>query len=90
MAANAGEHSFNKRNRVYRVALVCVSNAWERMKTMPFTSKAQARFMFTKHPGIAKEFEAKTRSIKTLPERVGKKKKRNFGSFASGKPFGKG
>jgi phosphopantetheinyl transferase (holo-ACP synthase) len=57
---------------------------------MPFTSKAQARFMFARHPGIAKEFAAKTSSIKALPEHVGKKKKRNFDSFASGKPFGKG
>lgn len=56
---------------------------------MPFTSKSQARFMFAKHPDIAKEFAAKTRSIKALPERVGKKKRR-FGSFSSGKPFGKG
>lgn len=35
---------------------------------MPFTSKAQARFMFAKHPKIAKEFASHTKSIKTLPE----------------------
>lgn len=35
---------------------------------MPFKSKAQARFMFAKHPQIAKEFAAKTPSIKALPE----------------------
>lgn len=39
---------------------------------MPFKSKAQARFMFAKHPGIAKEFAEHTTSIKALPE---KKKK---------------
>jgi hypothetical protein len=35
---------------------------------MPFQSKAQARFMFAKHPGIAKEFASHTKSIKGLPE----------------------
>ncbi len=41
---------------------------------MPFTSKAQRRFMYAKHPKLAKEFEAKTPKGKKLPER--KKKKR--------------
>ncbi len=36
---------------------------------MPFQSKAQARFMFAKHPKIAKEFASKTKSIKALPEK---------------------
>jgi hypothetical protein len=35
---------------------------------MPFQSKAQARYMFAKHPKIAKEFAAATPSIKSLPE----------------------
>jgi hypothetical protein len=35
--------------------------------SMPFSSKAQARYMFAKHPKIAKEFAAKTPSIKALP-----------------------
>ena len=35
---------------------------------MPFISKAQARYMFAKHPKIAKEFADKTPSIKALPE----------------------
>ncbi|MHB8484012.1 MAG: hypothetical protein ACYDBV_15045 [Nitrospiria bacterium] len=39
---------------------------------MPFASKAQSRFMFANHPQIAKEFAAKTPSIKKLPEHVGK------------------
>ena len=42
---------------------------------MPFKSKAQARFMHAKHPKIAKEFAAKTPSIKALPEMVKPEKK---------------
>lgn len=37
---------------------------------MPFQSKAQARFMFSQHPGMAKEWAKKTPSIKALPEHV--------------------
>jgi len=37
---------------------------------MPFKSKAQSRFMFAKHPKIAKEFALLTKSIKNLPEKV--------------------
>jgi hypothetical protein len=43
---------------------------------MPFKSKAQAKYMFAKHPEIAKEFADKTPSIKRLPEHVKKKKKK--------------
>lgn len=35
---------------------------------MPFKSKAQAKYMFAKHPKIAKEFASKTPSISALPE----------------------
>lgn len=35
---------------------------------MPFESKAQARYMFLKHPKIAKEFAGKTEDIGDLPE----------------------
>lgn len=35
---------------------------------MPFVSKAQQRFLFAKHPGIAREFAAATPDIKALPE----------------------
>ena len=42
---------------------------------MPFKSKAQARYMFARHPKIAKEFAAKTPSIKALPNKVKGKKK---------------
>ena len=37
---------------------------------MPLKSKAQARFLFANHPKIAKEFAAKTPSIKALPQHV--------------------
>ena len=37
---------------------------------MPFKSKAQARFMFAKHPAIVKEFASKTVSIKSLPNKL--------------------
>lgn len=40
---------------------------------MPFVSKAQARYMFAKHPKIAKEFAGETKSIKSLPERIRKR-----------------
>ena len=43
---------------------------------MPFKSKAQAKYMFAKHPEIAKEFADKTPNIKKLPEHVKKKKKK--------------
>lgn len=42
---------------------------------MPFKSQAQARYMFAKHPQLAKEFAAKTKNIKALPEKVSKIKK---------------
>lgn len=41
---------------------------------MPFKSKAQARYMFSQHPSIAREFAAHTPSIKSLPQHVAKKK----------------
>lgn len=39
----------------------------------PFESQAQARYMFTKHPKLAREFAKKTKDIKALPEKVRKK-----------------
>lgn len=44
--------------------------------TMPFKSKAQARFMFAKKPKLAKEFAEATPSIKKLPQHVKKAKKK--------------
>lgn len=41
---------------------------------MPFKSKKQVGYMFVHHPKIAKEFAKKTKSIKSLPTRVKKKK----------------
>ena len=42
---------------------------------MPFESKAQARYMFAVKPELAKEFASKTKSMKSLPEHVQKKKR---------------
>lgn len=39
---------------------------------MPFKSKAQMRYLFAKHPEIAREFAEKTPDIKDLPEHVRK------------------
>lgn len=36
---------------------------------MPFKSKAQQRFMFAKHPRIAKRWAKHTKSFKALPAR---------------------
>lgn len=41
---------------------------------MPFKSKSQQRYMFSKHPKIAKEFASKTKSFKALPEKAKHKK----------------
>ena len=40
----------------------------------PFVSKSQQRYMFAKHPKIAKEWASKTSDIKSLPEKVAKLK----------------
>lgn len=45
---------------------------------MPFKSKAQARFLYARHPEIAKEFQGKTKSHKGLPERAKKKKRKRL------------
>jgi hypothetical protein len=37
---------------------------------MPFKSKSQAKYLFAKHPDVAKEFADKTPDIKRLPEHV--------------------
>ena len=43
---------------------------------MPFKSQAQRRLMYSQHPELAKEFEAKTPKGKKLPERVPPKRKK--------------
>jgi hypothetical protein len=40
----------------------------------PFRSKAQARYLYSQKPKIAKEFASKTKSIKALPEHKKKSK----------------
>lgn len=40
----------------------------------PFESKAQVGYMFAHHPKLAREFAAKTKDIKALPEKVRKKR----------------
>ena len=35
---------------------------------MPFVSQAQRKFMYAKHPKLAKEFEGKTPKGKKLPQ----------------------
>lgn len=40
---------------------------------MPLRSKRQARFLAAKKPKVFKEFASKTKSIKSLPEKVKKK-----------------
>jgi hypothetical protein len=42
---------------------------------MPFKSKAQRKFMYAKHPEMAKEWENKTPKDKKLPEKVKKNAK---------------
>ncbi|KKL23393.1 hypothetical protein LCGC14_2425850 [marine sediment metagenome] len=37
---------------------------------MAFKSKAQERFMYARHPRLAREFESKTPEGTKLPERV--------------------
>lgn len=41
---------------------------------MPFKSKAQQKYLFAKHPEIAKVFAEHTPNIKKLPNKVAKKK----------------
>lgn len=41
---------------------------------MPLKSKAQQKYLFANKPKIAKEFAAKTKNIKSLPEHVKPKK----------------
>ena len=42
---------------------------------MPFKSKAQQKFMFARHPKIAKRWAKETKNIKSLPKRVKSKKR---------------
>jgi hypothetical protein len=42
---------------------------------MPFKSDAQRRFMYAKHPGIAKRWSSEYPEQGELPERVDRKKR---------------
>ncbi len=43
---------------------------------MPFQSKSQMRYLFAKHPKMAKEFAHATSDMGSLPEHVSNQKKR--------------
>lgn len=51
---------------------------------MPMKSKAQRAFLHANKPGLAKEFESKTKKGAKLPEKVGQRKKPS-GATGSGK-----
>lgn len=51
---------------------------------MPFQSKAQQRFMFAKHPKIAKEF-AKETDFSSLPEKKSDDSTRKYAEMRKGK-----
>lgn len=40
---------------------------------MPFKSEAQRRFMYARHPKLAREFQSKTPKGAKLPERLTRK-----------------
>jgi hypothetical protein len=42
---------------------------------MPFRSKAQARWMFARHPKMARRWAKHTKSIKRLPNRAKRRKR---------------
>jgi hypothetical protein len=44
---------------------------------MPFQSDAQRRFMYSQHPEIAKRWREESGPQKDLPERKGKKRKKD-------------
>lgn len=45
---------------------------------MPFKSKQQQKFMFARHPKIAKEWAEKTPNIKSLPKYANEAKVKGF------------
>lgn len=57
---------------------------------MPFVSNAQRRFMYAKHPELAKEFQAATPKGKKLPEHVAKRQRQNRAHSAFMKGMSKG
>ena len=43
---------------------------------MPFRSKSQQRFMFAKHPKVAKKWAKEYDVSESLPEKISKRKKK--------------
>lgn len=43
---------------------------------MPFKSEAQRKYLWAKHPDVAKEFASKTPKGKKLPKKVKKRRKK--------------
>ena len=50
---------------------------------MPFTSKAQAKWMFANKPEMAKEWASKTPNLRDLAEHV--RKRKNMGTIGARK-----
>lgn len=48
---------------------------------MPFKSKAQMKFMFSKHPEMAKEWADKTPDMAKLPERKKRHRKHHKNAY---------
>ncbi len=55
---------------------------------MPFKSKAQAGYLFANKPKVAKEFAAKTPSVKALPKYAGKGTRARLDTAANKMFFG--
>lgn len=55
---------------------------------MPFKSDAQRRFMYARHPEIAKRWQKHTPKGADLPERVGKKPKEKRAAYELGFEIG--
>ena len=51
---------------------------------MPFKSKAQERYLYSQKPDVAKEFTAKTKDSKSLPDKVRAAKKKGYRLSESG------
>ena len=51
---------------------------------MPFTSQAQRRFMYARHPAIAERWEEHTPKGAKLPEHVGSQSRRPKGAGGGG------
>jgi hypothetical protein len=59
-------------NKAIKQAKYLIDRA-DRYNKNPFESKARTRYMFLKHPTVARAMVRKTKSIRALPERITKK-----------------